>query len=298
MARAIYFDCFSGISGNMTLGALLHAGLPLGDLLGELKKLDLPEWDIIAKHEMRGYLAGMHVHVQVPKQDQHRNLNDIRTIIERSALSETVKEQSLRVFTLLAESEGLVHGMKADEVHFHEVGAMDAIVDIVGVVIGLELMGIKRIFSGPLPMGTGWVHAAHGLLPVPAPAVLYLLADAGATVVANDTPAELVTPTGAALLAGLATFERPRLFHLSKIGYGLGSRELEHPNALRIWIGEVHDTAHEHSHEKHEHQHEHHHEHHHDKDHRHEKNGHHHEHKHHHDKDHEHDHEQVHTHSH
>jgi uncharacterized protein (DUF111 family) len=130
----------------------------------------------------------------------------------------------------------LVHGMSPEEVHFHEVGALDAIVDIVGVVAGLHLLGVKHVFASAVPLGSGWVEAAHGLLPVPAPAVLYLLAQAHAPTTADVTEAELVTPTGAALLAGLATFRRPAL-QLQKVGYGLGHRCLDRPNALRVWYG-------------------------------------------------------------
>ncbi len=257
MAQAIYFDCFSGISGDMTLGALLDLGVSLTALRSELAKLSLPEWEMTSTHEMRGYLAGTYARVQVPSQTQHRHLGDIQTIIHASSLSERVKEQSLRVFTLLAEAEGLVHGVSADEVHFHEVGALDAIVDIVGVVASLELLGIERIFASPLPLGSGWVRAAHGWLPVPAPAVLYLLAQAGAPTLPDETPAELVTPTGAALLAALATFQRPAL-RLQRVGYGLGTRVLERPNALRAWLGTVEDTVSQEEHKKHEVAHHHH----------------------------------------
>jgi uncharacterized protein (TIGR00299 family) protein len=238
MVQAIYFDCFSGISGDMTLGTLLDLGLSLSDLRTELAKLSLPEWEITCTREMRGYLAGTYARVQVPKQTQHRHLADIESIINASSLSERIKERSLRVFTLLAEAEGLVHGVSANEVHFHEVGALDAIVDIVGVVTGLELLGIEQVFASALPLGTGWVQAAHGWLPVPAPAVLYLLAQAHAPILPDETPAELVTPTGAALLAALATFQRPTL-RLQRVGYGLGTRVLERPNALRAWMGEI-----------------------------------------------------------
>jgi uncharacterized protein (TIGR00299 family) protein len=238
MAQAIYFDCFSGISGDMTLGALLDLGLSLTDLCTELAKLSLPEWEITCKREMRSYLAGTYARVQVPKQTQHRHLADIQAIIGASSLSERIKEQSLRAFTLLAEAEGLVHGISANEVHFHEVGALDAIVDIVGAVTGLELLGIEQVFASALPLGTGWVHAAHGWLPVPAPAVLYLLAQVHAPILPDETPSELVTPTGAALLAAFATFQRPTM-RLQRVGYGLGTRVLERPNALRAWLGEV-----------------------------------------------------------
>ncbi len=236
--NAIYFDCFSGISGDMALGALLDAGLPLDALRAELAKLNVDGWSIRAERGMRGYLAGTRARVHAPEQPTHRHLADVRAIVESSVLAPEVKGRAIQIFTLLAVAEGQVHGVPAEAVHFHEVGALDAIVDIVGVVAGLALLGIAEVYASPLPLGSGWVRAAHGLLPIPAPAVLNLLAAAGAPTLPDETPAELVTPTGAALLAGLATFRRPPM-RLARVGYGLGMRELERPNALRVWLGET-----------------------------------------------------------
>src|SRR5262245_33414293 len=196
MSTAIYFDCFSGISGDMALGALLDAGLPLEALRAELAKLNLPGWSIDAERGVRRYLAGTRARVHAPEQATHRHLSDVRAIIAGSALAPAVQERSLRIFTLLAEAEGQVHGIPAEQVHFHEVGALDAIVDIVGVVAGLTLLGVAEVYASPLPLGAGWVRAAHGQLPLPAPAVLALLAAAAAPTLPDDTPAELVTPTG------------------------------------------------------------------------------------------------------
>ncbi|MFL5804017.1 MAG: LarC family nickel insertion protein [Roseiflexaceae bacterium] len=240
MPTAIYFDCFSGISGDMALGALLDAGLPLDALRAELGKLNVAGWAIDAERGMRRFIAGTRARVHAPEQPTHRHLADVRAIIEGSALAPEVKARSLHVFTLLAEAEGQVHGITAEQVHFHEVGALDAIVDIVGVVAGLTLLGVDAVYASPLPLGSGWTRAAHGQLPLPAPAVLALLAGAGAPTIPDDTPAELVTPTGAALLAGLAAFRRPPM-RVVRIGYGLGARELERPNALRVWLGETTD---------------------------------------------------------
>ncbi len=238
MPSAIYFDCFSGISGDMALGALLDAGLPLDALRAELDKLAVAGWSIAAERGTRRYLAGTRALVHAPEQPTHRHLADVRAIVEASALAPQVKERSLRVFALLAEAEGQVHGIPAEQVHFHEVGALDAIVDIAGVVAGLALLGVQEIYASPLPLGTGWTRAAHGQLPLPAPATLALLAAVGAPTLPDDTPAELVTPTGAALLAGLATFRRPPI-RITRVGYGLGTRDLERPNALRVWLGET-----------------------------------------------------------
>ncbi len=234
----IYFDCFSGISGDMALGALLDAGLPLDALRAELAKLNVAGWAIDAERGMRRYIAGTRARVHAPEQPTHRHLSDVRAIIEGSALAPQVQARSLHIFTLLAEAEGQIHGIPADQVHFHEVGALDAIVDIVGVVAGLALLGVEQVYASPLPLGSGWTRAAHGQLPLPAPAVLALLAGVGAPTIPDDAPIELVTPTGAALLAGLASFRRPPM-RVARIGYGLGMRDPERPNALRVWLGET-----------------------------------------------------------
>ncbi len=238
MPNAIYFDCFSGISGDMALGALLDAGLSLDALRVELGKLQLDGWSIDAERGMRRYLSGTRALVHAPEQATHRHLSDVHSIIDSSALAPELKQRATYIFTLLAEAEGQVHGIPAGQVHFHEVGALDAIVDIVGVVAGLALLGISEVYASALPLGTGWTRATHGALPLPAPAVLALLARAHAPTIPDDTPFELVTPTGAAVLAGLAEFRRPPL-RIDRIGYGLGARDLERPNVLRVWLGET-----------------------------------------------------------
>jgi pyridinium-3,5-bisthiocarboxylic acid mononucleotide nickel chelatase len=237
--KAIFFDCFSGISGDMALGALLDAGLGLERLRGEIAKLPLDGWRLDAERTTRGWLAGTRAHVDAPEQAQHRHLNDIRAILgAATGLAPEVAARSLAVFTRLAEAEGAVHGIDAEQVHFHEVGALDAVVDIVGVVAGLWLLGVGQVYASALPLGSGWARAAHGEIPVPAPATLELLARVRAPVLADATPVELVTPTGAALLAELARFERPAL-RIERVGYGFGRRELARPNALRVWLGEL-----------------------------------------------------------
>ncbi|MCS6841466.1 MAG: nickel pincer cofactor biosynthesis protein LarC [Roseiflexus sp.] len=238
MARVIYFDCFSGISGDMALGALLDAGLSLEALREALQRLNVDGWDLRATREVRGSLAGTRAHVVAPEGGVHRNLEDICAIIGAASLPAAVIERSIRIFTILAEAEAQVHGTTVDQIHFHEVGALDAIIDIVGVVAGLDLLGVEQIFASPLPLGAGWVRAAHGLLPVPAPATLAILASAGAPVTPDETPFELTTPTGAAILAALATFRRPPM-RLRAVGYGFGARQMERPNALRVWLGDL-----------------------------------------------------------
>ncbi len=222
----------------MALGALLDAGLALEALRAELGKLRLAGWSLGAERGARGFLAGTRALVHAPEQPTHRHLADVRAIIEASALDPQVQAQSLRVFALLAEAEGQIHGVPAEQVHFHEVGALDAIVDIVGVVAGLWLLGVEAAYASPLPLGHGWVRAAHGQLPLPAPATLALLAGAGAPTIPDDSGFELVTPTGAALLAGLAEFRQPPM-RVEHVGYGLGKRDLARPNALRVWLGEA-----------------------------------------------------------
>lgn len=238
MARVIYFDCFSGISGDMILGALCDAGLDVAELRALLQTLQVPGWSIDAVRETRGWLTGTRMHVHAPEQTTHRHLHDVTAIITQSGLPAAVKATALRIFANLADAEAHIHGVRADEVHFHEVGALDAIVDIVGIAAGLHLLGITQVYASPLPLGSGWVKAAHGDIPVPAPATLHLLTQAQAPIVPDDAGFELVTPTGAAVLATLAIFKRPALA-LQQVGYGFGKKITPRPNALRVWVGEV-----------------------------------------------------------
>ncbi|HEX6288885.1 MAG TPA: nickel pincer cofactor biosynthesis protein LarC [Herpetosiphonaceae bacterium] len=240
MTRIAYFDCFSGISGDMTLGAIVDAGLDLAQLEAELRKLNVPGWEIAAERVVRYGMAGTRLHVSTTEQQIHRHLGDIADILAASALESDVRRRALAIFTRLADAEAAVHGTSRDEVHFHEVGALDAIVDIVGAVIGLKLLGIEKVYASALPLGSGWVKAAHGQIPVPGPAVLRLLGAVQAPIQPDATPFELVTPTGAALLAELATFERPALT-LTATGYGFGGRDIGRLNAVRVWIGEARD---------------------------------------------------------
>lgn len=236
MPRIAYFDCFSGISGDMALGALIDAGLDLTRLRAELRKLNVPGWEIAAERDVRHGIAGTRLRVYAPEQTTHRHLSDIEQILASSALDDDVRAPALAVFRRLAEAEGAVHGVGPDEVHFHEVGALDAIVDIVGVVAGLKLLGVARVYASPLPLGSGWIDMAHGRLPVPGPAVLRLLGAVNAPILPDDTPFELTTPTGAAILAELATWQRPAL-RLGAVGYGFGGRDIGRLNAVRVWLG-------------------------------------------------------------
>ena len=235
----VYFDCYSGISGDMTLGALVDAGVDPEALRSEVAKLGLGGYELRFDPVERQGISGTHAVVALdPSIHQpHRHLGDLVAILDGSTLSATVQEKAKAVFHTLAEAEAKVHGVPVDHVHFHEVGAVDALVDVVGAVAGLELLGVESVFASPLPTGKGMVKTAHGLLPVPAPATMEILARVGAPVRSLDVEAELVTPTGAAILATLATFRQPDM-RVRSIGYGFGTKQLPWANALRLWAGD------------------------------------------------------------
>jgi len=244
MARTAYFDCFFGCSGDMILGALLDAGLSLEDLKMSLNRLNLEGYQISAEKVKRSSITATKFSVLIDEHFHHhsRSLADILKIVDTSQLSDGVKKASSAVFQLLGEAEADIHGLPISEVHFHEIGAVDSIVDIVGSMIAFELLKIRRFHSSPLPTGNGSVSTAHGILPVPAPATLRLLSMAQAPLVdppSDSVPAgELVTPTGAAIVTFLANFKRPDMT-LDKVGYGAGFKDISSwPNVLRIWLGE------------------------------------------------------------
>ncbi len=225
----------------MILGALLDAGLKVDELRAELAKLKLDGYSILYQPAQRGAISGTQVTVKIEKPSHSQtNLSNILALIETSALSPGVKTQASAIFKRLADAEAKVHGISPQEVHFHEVGAVDSIVDIVGSVIGLELMGIEALYSSPLPSGAGTVNTAHGTLPIPAPATLELIAIAKAPIrISHQVQAELVTPTGAAIITTLASFDCPQ-FTMKRVGYGVGARQLtELPNVLRVLIGQI-----------------------------------------------------------
>jgi pyridinium-3,5-bisthiocarboxylic acid mononucleotide nickel chelatase len=269
--KIAYFDCFAGVSGDMTLGALIDLGLDPGWLADELRKLPLEGYRLetrkVSKRGLQavqfcvilGDPAGEHLadseYVEIdqpqtgdpavnataqPNDQEHnqRSLSEILALIQNSQLSERVKGTACRIFTRLGEAESHVHGQPLEQVHFHEVGAVDAILDIVGTAIALEGLGIEEIFASPLPLGSGFVRSQHGLLPVPAPATAYLIT--GVPAYSSEVRGELVTPTGAAILTSLAKGFGPMpLMSLQAVGYGAGSRERDFPNTLRIFLGEA-----------------------------------------------------------
>lgn len=243
MTTIAYFDCFSGAAGDMLLGALLDSGYPLDDLRAGLATLEVSGYDIALRRVQQHGITGSKFDVIDQAGERPvRNLSLIREILANAALPEGVAEQSLRVFTRLGEAEARIHGVGLDEVHFHEVGAIDALVDIVGTCLVLHNLGVEAVFSSPLPLGSGTVRTEHGLLPVPAPATLALLAEVGAPTVPLDARGEMVTPTGAALLTTLATFERPAM-RVQRVGYGFGSKTFPWANMVRVWIGESMEGA-------------------------------------------------------
>jgi hypothetical protein len=232
-----YLDCFSGISGDMLLGALIDSGLSLDDLRADLARLPLSGYAVRAERVIKGGVSATHLTVEVAEEHVHRGLGDIRNIIAQASLPPEVTDQARRIFTRLAEAEARVHGRSVEEVHFHEVGAVDAIIDVVGACCGLHRLGISQVHASPLPLGGGWVETAHGRLPVPAPATAELLKDVPAY--GGPVEAELVTPTGAAIVTTIAgSFGPMPPMTVRSVGWGAGTRDLPHPNLLRIFIGE------------------------------------------------------------
>ena len=233
-----YFDCFSGIAGDMILGALVDSGLKISYLKKELQKLDLSGYKIYAKEVKYNNITGTDVTIDIEETHTHRNLSDINRIIEKSKLENSVKKQSKEIFYNLAKAESKVHNINIEDVHFHEVGAIDSIIDIVGSAIGIKKLGIKKIYCSSLPMGKGFVSCSHGILPLPAPATVELVK--GIPVYSDERKQELVTPTGAAIITTITdNFGNMPLMKISKIGYGSGKIKSNYPNMLRIFLGEL-----------------------------------------------------------
>lgn len=239
--KVAYFDCIAGASGDMILGALLDAGLDLDLLKREIGKLGLTNYDLGMEEVTKNGIGGSKALVIVDQEyhgHHHRNLGTVKELIERSSLSESVRGNSIAVFEKLAKAEARIHRSSIDDVHFHEVGAVDAIIDIVGTMVGLEALEVDKIYCSPLPLGAGTVHAAHGTLPVPAPATLELLR--GKPVYSNGVEREILTPTAAAILTTLASDFGPHPpLTLERIGYGAGTYDLRIPNLLRLIVGEA-----------------------------------------------------------
>jgi uncharacterized protein (TIGR00299 family) protein len=237
--KLAYFDCFSGISGDMTLGALVDAGCELERLRSGLAGLPVPGWTISSERVWKNGMSAAYVRVATEDQSKHRSLSTILEILEHSQLCESVRKNASAIFRKLGEAEASVHGVPLEKIHFHEVGAVDAMVDIVGACIGFDALGIQKFACSPLNVGGGTAKMAHGVLPVPAPATAKLLQ--GKPTYSNGVQEELVTPTGAAIVATLCDNFGPQpTMSVSAIGYGAGTADLEgQPNVVRIMIGEV-----------------------------------------------------------
>jgi pyridinium-3,5-bisthiocarboxylic acid mononucleotide nickel chelatase len=239
--KAAYFDCFSGISGDMTLGALVDAGCSLDLMRRKLQDLQVPEWEISSEKVWKNGMAATYVRVKSEDSQTHRSLTTILGILEKSSLDLRVTERASAIFRKLGEAEAAVHDVPLEKIHFHEVGAVDAIVDIVGACIGFEELGFEAFACSALNVGGGTAKMAHGVLPVPAPATARLLM--GKPTYSNGVQKELVTPTGAAIVATLCDSFGPQpAMKVSAIGYGAGTADLEgQPNVLRILAGDTAD---------------------------------------------------------
>jgi uncharacterized protein (TIGR00299 family) protein len=236
--RILYFDCFSGISGDMALGALLDLGIDVETWKKELDKLSLDKFEVRTTKRRKGILEGTDVEVISHDSTTHRNLSRILEILEKSSLPPSVKQLSQKMFLKLGEAESRVHGIPLSEVHFHEIGAIDTIIDIVGTAIALELLKIDLVYSSPLPLGEGFIEFSHGTIPVPAPATLELLK--GIPVYSQGVKGELVTPTGAVIVSTLAKDFGPLpLLKIEKVGYGVGKHDYGPLNWLRVFLGET-----------------------------------------------------------
>ncbi|HEX5732720.1 MAG TPA: nickel pincer cofactor biosynthesis protein LarC [Blastocatellia bacterium] len=242
--RVLYFDCFAGVSGDMTIAALIDLGIDVDSLKRQLSSLGLSGYQIRIDRVERSGIAATKFDVLVDSSPQPaRHLADIREIIARGNLSELARSRSIQAFERLAEAEARAHGTTIDKVHFHEVGAIDSIIDVVGAMIGVEMLGVDSFFSSSLRVGYGTVKAAHGLLPVPAPGTAEILR--GAPIYAGQIEGEFVTPTGAAIVTTLCeSFGPLPALSIERIGYGAGSRNPEgFPNALRLVVGELSDQT-------------------------------------------------------
>jgi hypothetical protein len=240
--RIAYLDCASGISGDMTLAALVDAGADLGTIHAGIDSLGLPSCRLVASEVKKRDFRALAIAVEHEPEHKHRHLHHIKTMIDGSALSARQKDLALRIFQRLAEAEAKVHGTTIEKVHFHEVGAVDSIADIVGSAIGFDLLGIERVVCSPVPTGRGFVEIAHGRCSIPAPATGELLR--GVPLAPLDVEGELTTPTGAAIVAALVDELGPvPSMTVERIGYGAGQKDFEHPNLLRILVGKSYLAA-------------------------------------------------------
>jgi uncharacterized protein (TIGR00299 family) protein len=240
--QVAYFDCPMGVSGDMILGALIGTGLE-GDRLAQmLTGLNLPGYALRWERVMKGPIAATQVTVEVSETKTERHLAEVEALLDAATIPSDVCQDAKAIFRRLAEVEAGIHGTTPDRIHFHELGAIDTLVDVVGALWGLKLLGVEEVYASPLPVARGWIQSLHGPLPLPAPATLALLRDVPLT--PAPVEGELVMPTGAALLTHLAErFGPPPAMTLRAIGYGAGSKDFSRPNVLRLWLGEVEHEA-------------------------------------------------------
>jgi uncharacterized protein (TIGR00299 family) protein len=241
--KILYYDCFSGISGDMNLGAMLDLGVDKDYLLEGLERLGIGGYELSVTKDERKGITGTKVDVIVKNEKSgHRNLKDIESIINGSGLSDRVKETSLDIFMQVARAEAKVHGKDLYDIHFHEVGATDSIIDIAGAALCLEFLNVDRVMASPVEVGSGFVTCEHGTFPVPAPATVEILK--GIPIKSGIVPFETTTPTGAAILASTVKEFTERIrFRLLEVGYGIGGRDTEIPNVLRVLLGETDEAT-------------------------------------------------------
>ena len=242
--KTLYFDCFAGASGNMILGALVALGVDAQELIEQIRRLDIADFEIEFTKKDKSGIAAIHVEVKVPHEHAHRHLHTIEKIIGNSRLSDSVKSRAVEIFTNLAEAEAKIHGIDVKKVHFHEVGAMDAIIDVVGACIGFEMLGIEKFACSKIHVGSGFAKMAHGKFPIPPPAVAELLRNA--PIYSTEIEGELITPTGAAIIATVCDqFGQIPEMIVEKTAYGAGTREYkDFPNALRLILGKISPQRH------------------------------------------------------
>jgi pyridinium-3,5-bisthiocarboxylic acid mononucleotide nickel chelatase len=241
--KTIYFDCFAGASGDMILGAMVAAGVDPEVLSQQLELLNVKGFSVHFKKVTRASLGATYGVVETAHEHKHRHLSDILKIIDNSSLSVAVKQRASKIFTRLAEAEARVHNEPIEHVHFHEVGALDAIVDVVGAAICFELLGVERFVSSPIHVGSGFVQMEHGRFPVPPPAVAELLK--GVPFYSSEIKGELLTPTGAAIITTVSEQYGPMsMMESATVAYGAGTREYDDfPNVLRVFVGETSEHA-------------------------------------------------------
>lgn len=236
--QGLYLECSTGAAGDMILAALLDCGLSVDELKKQLALLPLEGYTLESKHVNKGNLQARQIKICVKEKQPLRNLPEITALVSKANLPFPVKEKSIAAFQALARAEARVHGVSPDKVHFHEVGAVDSIIDIVGCIVALEMLGIEKILCSPLPLGKGWTKAAHGWIPLPAPATMEIIKEHRIPCYGLSLEAETVTPTGAALLGTLsAGFEPLPSMVIENIGYGAGTKDFARPNVVRAFQG-------------------------------------------------------------